>query len=325
VTVLILTDADDPTATRVMTELDGRGVPAVRVAPADFPTRIGMTARIGRGQPWAGALTDLATGRTLVELDDVRSVYYRRPNQFQVADGLSGPERVFAYGEARIGFGGVLQALRHCLWINDPVAAARAEYKPVQLAAAAECGLRVPATIISNEPEHAHRWAADLARPIIYKPMSGIWHHDEGQRRVLYTSPVIDLDSVLEPGFATTTHLLQEQVAKAYEARVMVIGDEVLAVAIHTTSEKGRVDWRADYDSHAYEVIDLPTDLRGKLLDLHQRLGLVFGAADLIRTPDGGWVFLETNQCGEWGWLAAATDLPITQTFADLLQKGTDR
>lgn len=321
-TVLILTDADDPTATRVMTELAGRGVPAVRVAPADFPTRIGMTATIGCGTSWWGKLTDLATGRPVVELDDVRSVYYRRPNQFQVGEELSGPERVFAYGEARIGFGGVLQALRQCLWVNDPVAAARAEYKPVQLAAAVECGLRIPETIITNEPERAHRWASELARPIVYKPMSGIWHHDEGQRRVLYTSPVVDVDSTLEPGFATTSHLLQEQVSKAYEARVMVIGEEVLAVAIHTTSEQGRTDWRSDYDSHTYEVIDLPLDLRDKLLDLHRRLGLVFGAADLIRTPDGRWVFLETNQCGEWGWLAAETELPITQTFADLLQKG---
>jgi ATP-grasp ribosomal peptide maturase len=322
VTVLILTDADDPTAVRVMAELAGRGVPAVRVAPADFPTRIGMTAGIGGDGPWAGALTDLATGQTVVELEGVRSVYYRRPNQFQVAEDLSGPERAFAYGEARIGFGGVLQALKDCLWVNDPVAAARAEYKPVQLAAAVECDLRVPETIISNEPERAHRWAAERTGPIIYKPMSGIWHHDEGQRRVLYTTPIEDIDSMLEPGFATTAHLLQEQVAKAYEARVMVIGDEVLAVAIHTTSEKGRGDWRSDYDSHRYEVIDLPPDLRGKLLALHRRLGLVFGAADLIRTPDGRWVFLETNQCGEWGWLAAETDLPITQTFADLLQKG---
>lgn len=202
-----------------------------------------------------------------------------------------------------------------------PVAAARAEYKPVQLAAAVECGLRIPETIITNEPERAHRWASELARPIVYKPMSGIWHHDEGQRRVLYTSPVVEVDSVLEPGFATTAHLLQEQVDKAYEVRVMVIGEHVLAVAIHAASEQGRTDWRSDYDSLTYEVIDLPLDLRDKLLDLHRRLGLIFGAADLIRTPDGRWVFLETNQCGEWGWLAAETELPITQTFADLLQK----
>lgn len=321
-TVLILTDAGDPTATRVMTELVGRGVPAVRVAPADFPTRAGLTAVIGGDRAWSGSLTESVTGRPVVELGEVRSIYYRRPNQFQVDAELSDPEKTFAYSEARRGFGGVFQALRDCLWVDDPVAAARAEYKPVQLAAAVECGLRIPETIITNVPEQAHAWAVDLGRPIVYKPMSGIWHSDEGQQRVLFTSPVTDLAGLLDPSLSATSHLLQEQVPKSFEARAMVIGNEVLAVAIHTSSDQGRIDWRADYDSHTYEVIDLPADLRGKLLDLHQRLGLVYGAADLICDNSGEWVFLETNPVGEWGWLAAETSLPITQTFADLLQKG---
>ncbi|WP_279473315.1 hypothetical protein [Actinomadura darangshiensis] len=43
---------------------------------------------------------------------------------------MSSPERAFTYGEARRGFGGVLTALQDCLWVNDPMAAIRAEYKP---------------------------------------------------------------------------------------------------------------------------------------------------------------------------------------------------
>jgi hypothetical protein len=140
---------------------------------------------------------------------------------------------------------------------------------------------------------------------------------------VLYTSPVTDPADLLDPAIGQTAHLLQEQVPKAFEVRAMVIGEQVLAVAIHAESERGRTDWRSDYDSHRYEVIELPGDISHGLVELHRRLGLLYGAADLICEPSGRIRFLETNQCGEWGWLAAETSLPVAAALADLLQKGT--
>lgn len=316
--VLVLTDDGDTTADRVGAELASRGVPVARVAPEDFPTLLRMDARIESGGSWRGRFTD-EYHRTAVDLGEVRSVYYRRPNQFQVDEGMSGPERAFAYGEARRGFGGVLQGLTDCLWVNDPVAAARCEYKPVQLAVASACGLSIPATLITSDPDAAHGWARRLGRPIVYKPLSGVWHADEGRMRVLYTSPVADPAELLDPALSRTAHLLQEQVDKDIEARVLVVGDQVFTASIRVDSAEGRRDWRSDYDSHHYAVIELPPETQTKLVELHRRLGLVFGAVDLIRDPAGRWVFLETNQCGEWGWLAAATDLPIAAALADVL------
>lgn len=320
-TVLILTDEGDTTADRVAVELAARGVPVVQVAPSDFPTRVAMSAEIGQSS-WSGSLVDVSSGNTLVNLAEVRSVYYRRPNQFRLVDGMSGPEKAFAYGEARRGFGGVTQSLAGVLWVNDLVAAARCEYKPVQLAAAVACGLPVPETTVTNDPESAYAWAAKQAAPIVYKPMSGVWHADEGQMRVLYTSLVTDVESLRDPALSLTAHMLQVQIEKTFEARAVVVGDQVFAVAIHAASELGRTDWRADYASHAYEIVDLPADVRDGLVRLHRRLGLAFGAADLIRDPAGRWVFLETNQCGEWGWLAEETGLPIAGAVADVLGKG---
>jgi hypothetical protein len=59
------------------------------------------------------------------------------------------------------------------------------------------------------------------------------------------------------------------------------------------------------------------------LFRLHQRLGLVYGAADLIQDADTGqWTFLETNCNGEWAWLADETGLEVAGRLADLLAKG---
>ncbi|ARX85612.1 hypothetical protein SMD44_05076 [Streptomyces alboflavus] len=318
-TVLILTDATDVTAGRVAAELAVRGVPVVRLDPADFPTRLAMSAQITTGATWCGALTDLAEGRTAVDLTAVSAVYYRRPTQFRLPEGMNRAEQAFAYGEARRGFGGVLGALDSALWVNDRVAAAHAEYKPLQLATASRVGLTVPHTLITSEPDRAHQWAKQQDGPIIYKPLSGIWHADDDRVRVIYTNSVDDLDTLLDPSLGHTAHLFQQQVPKDHEARAIVVGQQVFTVAIDAATDRGRGDWRSDYDHLSYRLITLPEDVTAKLVALHRELGLVFGAVDLIHRPDGQWVFLETNQSGQWDWLATETGIPVAEALADVL------
>jgi ATP-grasp ribosomal peptide maturase len=321
-TVLIITDASDTAAERVAAELAGRGVPVVTLDTADFPAQISMTARIQSGsRGWAGIVH---TPHGELDLAGVGAVYSRRPTQFRMDERMSSPERAFAYAEARYGFGGVLTALRQsgCLWANDPMAAMRAEYKPIQLVTAARIGLRVPKTIITNDSHEAHAWAKELGKPFVYKAVGGIWHADEGQVRVIYTKPIDDPDELLDPALARTSQMFQEWIDKAYEVRAFVIGTEVLAVRIDSASEQGTIDWRSDYDSLTYERIDLPGEVHDRLVELHERLHLVFGAADLICDPQGRYHFLETNQSGEWGWLNQKADLPVPEALADVLQKG---
>lgn len=322
-TVLILTHDADPTADRVAAELALRGVPVVRLDQASIPQRLSISARISTGRRWAGRLWDQAG--ELVDLSTVRAVWHRHTRQFVVDDRMSSPERAFAYGEARRGYGGVLAALGlgPCLWVNDPLAAARAEYKPVQLQAAAQVGLRIPETIITSDPQSAHDWALEMARPIIYKPLSGVWHADEGQVRVIYTTPVTDPADLLDLALARTANLFQEAIPKAFEARAVVVGHRVFAVRIDAASAAARQDWRADYDALTYSPLDLPADIRSALIDLHRLLGLVYGAVDMACDTAGRFVFFETNQSGEWGWLASQAGAPIAGALADLMTGGS--
>ncbi|RBQ21417.1 hypothetical protein DP939_01500 [Spongiactinospora rosea] len=323
-TVLMITDESDTVAERVAVELIERGVPVFAINTADFPTKISMSAFIETGSGgWRGIVS---TAHGELDLARVGAIYWRRPTRFRMDERMSAPERVFAYGEARRGFGGVLTALRQsgALWVNDPMAAARAEYKPVQLAEAARVGLDIPRTIITSQPRAAHAWAKNLGAPIIYKPLGGIWHADEGQVRVLYTTPVTDLNDLLDPAVAHTAQMYQERIHKACEARAIVIGDTVLAVRIDAGSEQGRIDWRSDYDSLVYKRIELPGELRDRLVELHRRLHLVYGAVDLACDTNGRWHFLETNQSGEWGWLNLKTGLPVAGALADVLRKGPE-
>lgn len=231
---MVLTGHDDLTADAVIGELRRRPVRVARLDIGDFPARLRLTACLASG--WQGRLE--ADGMS-VELADVGSVYYRRPSQFSFPAGLSDGDEVFARSEARLGFGGVLAAL-DALWINDPMRAAVAEYKPLQLRTAAQCGLTVPPTLVSNNAVTVDEFAAEHG-PVVCKTLSSVVLSEGGQPRVVFTTRV-DPVSIDPAELAATAHLFQQQVPKAFEARVTMVAGEPYAVAIFASSPRGRVD-----------------------------------------------------------------------------------
>ena len=51
-------------------------------------------------------------------------------------------------------------------------------------------------------------------------------------------------------------------------------------------------------------------------------MGLAYATVDFVITSEGRWVFLEANPGGNYGWLEASTELPISAALADLLAAG---
>ncbi|XVV10855.1 ATP-grasp ribosomal peptide maturase [Actinoplanes sp. CA-131856] len=318
-TVLVLTCAEDSTADAVIAELVRRDTRVARLDTGDFPTAMRLCATMADGG-WAGRL---ATDDTSVELAEVRSVYFRRPTRFRLPAGMSPADEVFAATEARHGFGGLLAAL-DVLWVNEPIRQAAAEYKPRQLATAATCGLRTPATLLTNQHLEVVDFAEKIGGPVVCKQLSSLVFSQDGEMRATYTT-VIDPATIDPAAFAATAHLVQEFVPKAYEARVTVVDRTPFAVAIRSSSDAGRVDWRSDYDALTYERIDVPvavTEGIGKFLNA---TGLNYGAFDFVITPDGDWVMLECNPAGQWLWLEQETGAPIAAALADLLTEGPSR
>jgi glutathione synthase/RimK-type ligase-like ATP-grasp enzyme len=265
---------------------------------------------------WCGRLS--APGRD-VELEGLRSVWYRSPTTFQFPSGLSGAERQHAFLEAKYGLGGVLSSLP-VLWVNHPARAAAAS-KPVQLSTAARCGLTVPDTLITNERSAVRRFANKGAT--VTKMLGANHIAEEGTRKVTFTRLLDDEDLADLRGIEATCHLVQRWAPKQYDARVIAIGEQLFAFAIHTGNAASYVDFRADYDALTYEPIELPAAVASGIRRFLDTMGLVYGALDFVVGPDNCYVFLECNSGGQFGWLEARTDAPLTETLADLLAQGT--
>ncbi len=303
----------DWSAEQVAKQLDVRGAAFSWLDPSDFPQRVRVTARLEGG--WRG---EVETPDGTFSWEDVSAVFYRRPRDFDMPDGMSGPEQRFARAQARVGLGGVLSSLP-AIWVNHPSALADAEYKPWQLVIARSVGLRVPETLITNDFNEVRRFAA-AAGDLVVKSLAEPIIAEAGTQRVVWTQRTEAGELTDLTGLELTTHLFQEWVPKAYEVRLTMVGERAFAVAIHAHSAGARVDWRTDYDALTYEVVDCPTEIADRACAFLSAAGLTYGAFDFIVSADSGeYVFLECNAAGQWGRLAEECGLPVAEAIADEL------
>lgn len=315
-TVLVLCEDLDITADRVIAELTSRRVPVVRANTAWFPSTLSLYASLS-GDRWSGAIR--VRGRQ-VRWDDIRSIWYRRPNGFRFPAAMSEPERRHASWEARFGLGGVLACLP-VRWVNHPHRQADANYKPVQLAVARRCGLAVPNTVITNEPDQVRQFAASAAGGVVVKTLSTPAVLEASGITVAHARRLSERDLADLSGVDVTAHLFQAWVDKAYEVRVTAVGERMFAVAIEATTPAGREDWHNDLESCRYHVVDVPARVREPVAAYLDQLGLSYAAFDFAVDHDEHWWFLEANPGGQYGWLQAATGLPISTAVADLLAR----
>ncbi|GAA1272852.1 ATP-grasp ribosomal peptide maturase [Pseudonocardia aurantiaca] len=314
-TVLVLAPERDPTADRMVRELGRREVPVVRLDTAWFPDTVRLDADLASAA-WDGTLR---VRDRVVRLGDVRSVWYRSSSAFGLPSSLTPVERQWASTEGKLGLGGVLGSLP-VLWVNHPARVADAAVKPAQLVAAVRCGLAVPHTLITNDAEAVRRFARGGA--VVNKALGAPSVVEAARRATVFTHLLGEADLADLRGVEITTHQFQRWVSKAHEARVVVVGERIFTAGIHAGSAETRVDWRAAYCDLAYSRPALPDDVRHGLVRYCREFGLAYGAFDLVVTPDGGWVFLECNANGQYGWIEDAIGAPITAAIADLLMAG---
>lgn len=315
--VLILAADIDATCDGMVTALHERGQVIYRVNTAWFPTQLSVSARL-RGGRWAG---HLRTPGRLIDLEEITAVWYRTPRAYQFPAELTAPEKAHANLEAKYGLGGVLTSLS-TLWVNHPARLASASYKPVQMVAAQRSGLVVPDTVVTNEADTVREFAA--AGKTVNKFFGSNTILEDGVRKISFTRLLTDTDLADLRGIDVTAHQLQRWVPKYRDVRVVVIGENITAAAIRAGSAEGYVDFRADYDTLAYELIEPPAEVSHGIRRLMAELGLVYGALDFVLEKDTSqWVFLEINAGGQFGFIEDATGAPLTAQLADLLAKGT--
>jgi hypothetical protein len=310
--ILVVSSATDAHASAVRAELSRMGAESRLLDLRTFPTRLDL------GLHYA---TDHAAPRRVrcrdgcdIDLRHVRSVWWRRPQAFELGPELVRPSyRAFAYNECHEAWSGLWQTL-DAFWVNHPSKDEAAARKAYQLDVARSAGLAIPPTLITNDPEEARRFIADhRAQGVIYKAFSAT-EQEWRETRLLRDAEEGLLDHVRHAPV-----IFQEYVPAGVDLRVTIVGDAMFAAAIHSQETSYRVDFRIDMNAARVVPFELPDDAREGLSRLMRCLGLQYGAVDMRQTPDGDVVFLEINPAGQWLFIEDRTRQPITSTMAQLL------
>jgi len=309
--IAVVSYPDDPHAQAVMSHLRDAGAPAVLLDLADLPERATLTMRYENGgRP---RLEYRREGEPTLDLQSVRTVWWRRPRVPEPAS-ITDPEALlFAANEWQEAINGLWQLL-DARWVNHPIRDEVAARKALQLRVAAEVGLTVPRTLVTSDPDEARAFIdgrGDAAT--VFKTFS-CTHEIWRETRLIRADELPLLDTVrLAPV------IFQEYVPAGVDLRITIVGGRLFAAAIHSQETDYEVDFRMSLGQAEVEATTLPAEVEEGLLALMGRLGLLYGAVDMRRTPTGEYVFFEVNTAGEFLFVEELTGQPIARNLAELL------
>ncbi|SEO15311.1 ATP-grasp ribosomal peptide maturase [Actinacidiphila rubida] len=314
--VLVVAEQLDAAADMVVDELNGRSVPIMRYDTAQFPQSLRLTAvHASDHVGWNGVLD---TGHRSARLEEVRAVYYRRPGRPRIAESVPEPYASWAEHQADAALLNVVTALP-VRWINNPHDDRFAAHKPQQLVRAVSAGLRVPRSIITNDPESARAFARAVNGPLICKPVLGGRLDTGAERKLMVATHHFD-PAGIDDSLRLTAHYIQEAIPKHHEVRLTVVGEALFACTLTAASEQAAMDWRTDPERVELGTTRVPSSVAAGVRRYMAVCNLVFGAFDFAVTPTGQWVFFECNPAGTWAWVENRTGLPIAAAHADYLQ-----
>lgn len=315
--ILIVTNREDITADFVVLELRKRREDFVRFNTEDFPDKINVEAHFKKGKLY-GRFRFLDSNRT-VPFTSIKSVWYRRPT-LPILRNIKSRYRKFCVQESITLLNGIWSAL-NVFWVSNPKNIYFAENKLIQLMLASRIGLLIPPTLISNDFGKIKMFMRSQDENIVIKPIKNGLLDD---KTIVFTNTVSSKDLKFLRQSIPLPSTYQKNIEKELDIRVTIIGRKVFATEIDSQKNKSStIDWRRSQDVNLpHRKHRVPKCTENKCVTLVEKLGLQFGAIDMVLSKDSKYYFLEINPNGQWGWIEKRTGYKLTEAIVDLLIKG---
>jgi hypothetical protein len=302
-TVLIHTRRDDVHAKIVDRALTERGNKVISWEESDYPSRAVMSFSYRDGSTSA----TYRNGDFEFSASDIDVVWNRRRPGPVVPKIVGVEQRTFVREELKMCVASSDHLIDHAFWINKPYSAAYSELKPIELKLAQKNGLRIPATLISNDRKMINDFLK-THESCIYKSLTGLNEETDAGKgkdakvRMLFTA---DIDKSMLPRgkiLQAAPGIFQEKIGKRFEVRVQFFGKHYAAIAIDSHSlREGHLDWRIGQASiKSCKPISLPGHIYEACLGLMKDFDIVSSAFDFIVDNNENWIFLEINEAGQF-------------------------
>lgn len=254
------------------------------------------------------ALLPTSDGQT-VDVRTLNAQWYRRTTVKQTLPaGADAAYELHIFRSTERVLEGILLNAFQGRWVSHPLATRLAENKLVQLRAAQRAGLRIPATLVSQEPARIRQFCATHPGAII-KPVATPRGIEQAPTAVV-SQALLDQEEVL----ALTPAIYQEGIPGTRHLRISVVGEHCDGALI----EAEALDWRQDLTVPIRPYV-IDSLFAQRLRATLRELGLVMGIFDVKLTEDDEPVFLEVNPQGQFLFVEGLCGLPLADTFAAFL------
>jgi hypothetical protein len=176
---------------------------------------------------------------------------------------------------------------------------------------AGRVGLRVPQTIVSNEPTIVQEFWEGHHRDCVYKSLTPTPSPCR-ETRPLTEADLPDLHSL------SLAPIIVQQRLHGANLRVTVMGRRQFAAIALVDCPEAVFDWRVDLKCR-WEPYTLEPALSQRIQDLLIALGLHYGCVDLRFDDSGEPYFLEVNPAGQFLFIEVDTAQPIVEAMCALL------
>jgi glutathione synthase/RimK-type ligase-like ATP-grasp enzyme len=307
---LIVTQADDLHGLAVQAAVRKRGFRCHIVESDQLTGRESITYAVGAGEAGATLLRTADGG--LLDVSSIDTIWWRRFGMNQEVDSteLTDAHRSLINNDCVGAMVGSIQNTFSGRWISSPSATVHASNKLNQLAAAYQCGLRIPDTVVTQSPSVVRDFWERHEGRVIVKPVAG------APGPILFTQFVREEHFREEDSIRSSPAIYQEFIPGTNHIRLNCFGNQSYAGLIETDD----LDWRPNLTVpiSRWSVPDALQSVIRKVLD---ELGLEMGIMDLKQTPEGEFVWLEVNPQGQFLFLEGLTGEPLTELFTDYLTK----
>ncbi len=297
--ILILGNSEDAHAAHLLKALTQAGATVDYLDTSLFPRQLRMS---WQPDTQVGSLS-LPGGRKL-NFQDIKSVFWRNFSSVYVPSLKDANQERIAFNDSLSALRSLIQACP-ARWINSWQAYQFHKEKPLQLGTVKQLGVRIPATLVSNDPEEVIEFVQSQKR-LIFKPVYGGAHTqfiNQSHLQPKRLSLVLSLSPVTIQEYIPGTNI-----------RTYVIAESIYAAEIRSNS----LDFREDLEAELIPI-ELPEYIQQQCLAITKALMLEWTAIDWRLSPEGEYLFLEANPSPMFLHFERQTAFPLTEQLVKLL------
>jgi glutathione synthase/RimK-type ligase-like ATP-grasp enzyme len=304
--VLIITHKEDFTADFIVKKLNEKGLQYYRLNCEDILIKNNITLSLRQ-----------ETEAIINGISKFTSVWFRR-TKLPKLDEFEPDIRNYCHTEIDFFLKNLWLSINAERWMSRPDKIYQAENKFLQLRMAKELGFEVPETIMTGDVNVIKTFYDRTNGNLIIKPLFQGRIIKDSFQKLIFTTKLTQADVDELDERLPLPSLYQRYIDKSKEYRITVVNDKIFSASVDSQSnDETKIDWRRK--KLKFEQANLPSTTQRLCIELTKKLGLTFGAIDMIKSKNGEFVFLEINPSGQWAWIEIDTGLPISDSIIEYL------